>query len=237
MKKFFEGGWRSLAYDVRSWYSSTGLSMESVLCFSLPAWYGSTTQDQNRCLNPVIKNAGWIIQHELTSLEMFTQRSVARSRQIVADQSVARSRQIIADQSVARSRQIIADQSVARSRQITADRSVARSRQITADWSYPANDLVQLLLCGRWYRALRALTNHLSSSFFHQAIGTLNCGMGASTLSVCVRACVRVCVCAFVCECVCMCVCACMHVWVWVRDVGVCACACARDTETCHLIW
>ena len=197
MKKFFEGSWRSLAYDVRSWYSSTGLSMESVLCFSLPAWYGSTTQDQNRCLNPVIKNAGWIIQHELTSLEMFTQRSVARSRQITADQSVARSRQII------------------------------------ADWSYPANDLVQLLLCGRWYRALRALTNHLSSSFFHQAIGTLNCGMGASTLSVCVRACVRVCVCVrlFVCECVCMCVCACMHVWVWVRDVCVCACACAHVTR------
>ena len=188
MKKFFEGSWRSLAYDVRSWYSSTGLSMESVLCFSLPAWYGSTTQDQNRCLNPVIKNAGWIIQHELTSLEMFTQRSVARSRQITADQSVARSRQII------------------------------------ADWSYPANDLVQLLLCGRWYRALRALTNHLSSSFFHQAIATLNCGMGASTLSVCVRACVRVCVCVCVCLCASVCACVCVH---------ACMCGCGCETWVC----
>ena len=32
--------------------------IESVLCFSLPVWYGSTTQDQKRCLNRVVSNVG-----------------------------------------------------------------------------------------------------------------------------------------------------------------------------------
>ena len=36
------------------------------------------------------------------------------------------------------------------------------------------DDLFQLLPSGRRYRVLRACTNRLSSSFFHQAIGALN---------------------------------------------------------------
>ena len=36
------------------------------------------------------------------------------------------------------------------------------------------DDLFQLLPSGRRYRVLRAWTNRLSSSFFHQAIGALN---------------------------------------------------------------
>ena len=37
--------------------------MESVRCFSLPVWYGRLwcTQDQKRCLNRVVSNAGQIV--------------------------------------------------------------------------------------------------------------------------------------------------------------------------------
>ena len=60
--------------------------IESVLCFSLRIWYGSTTQDQKRCLNRVISSAGRIFGRELPSLEeIFTKRFVARSRRIIAD--------------------------------------------------------------------------------------------------------------------------------------------------------
>ena len=62
--------------------------IKSVLCFSLSAWFGSTTKDQRRRLSRVDKNAGLIIECELPSLEeMFLRRSVARSKRIIADQS------------------------------------------------------------------------------------------------------------------------------------------------------
>ena len=59
--------------------------MESVRCFSLPVWYGSTTQDQMRRLNRVITNSVGASSRELE--EIFTKRSVARSRRTIADRS------------------------------------------------------------------------------------------------------------------------------------------------------
>ena len=65
-----------------------GAAIESVRCFSLPVWYGSTTQDQKRRPNRVIRNSGRTVGRELPSLEeMFAKRSVARSRRTVADRS------------------------------------------------------------------------------------------------------------------------------------------------------
>ena len=59
--------------------------IESVLCFSLPVWRGSTTQDQKRRVNRDIRKAGRIVGRLLPST--FTKRSVARSRRITADRS------------------------------------------------------------------------------------------------------------------------------------------------------
>ena len=103
--------------------------IESVLCFSLSAWFGSTTKDQRRRLSRVVKNAGLIIECELPSLEEMY---------------------------------------------LCLRRSVARSKRIIADQSHPAYGLFQLLPSGRRYRALRARTSRLSSSFFVQAVGVLN---------------------------------------------------------------
>ena len=62
--------------------------IESVLCFSLSVWFGSTTKDQRRRPSRVVKNAGRIIGRELPSLEeTYLRRSVARSKRIIADQS------------------------------------------------------------------------------------------------------------------------------------------------------
>ena len=59
-----------------------------MMCFLLPVRYGSTTQDQKRCLNRVIGNAGQTVGHKLPSLEeIFTKRSAARSRWTIADWS------------------------------------------------------------------------------------------------------------------------------------------------------
>ena len=60
--------------------------IESTWYFSFPVWCGIITQDQKTCLNCVIRNAGWIIRHELPFLDgIFTKWSVARSRQIIAN--------------------------------------------------------------------------------------------------------------------------------------------------------
>ena len=62
--------------------------MESVLCFLLTVWYGSTTKDQRRGLKRVTRNAGQIVWCELPSLEeLYCKCTVARSRWIIADQS------------------------------------------------------------------------------------------------------------------------------------------------------
>ena len=66
--------------------------IESVPCFSLPIWYGRTTQDQNRRLNRVIRNAGRIVGRELPSLEeIFTKRFQCRQIQMDHCRSVLRS--------------------------------------------------------------------------------------------------------------------------------------------------
>ena len=52
-------------------------------------------------------------------------------------------------------------------------RSVVSSKRIIADQSHPAHGLFQLLSSGWSYRAMRARTNRLSSSFFVQAVGAL----------------------------------------------------------------
>ena len=56
-------------------------------------------------------------------------------------------------------------------------RSVVSSKRIIADQSHPAHGLCQLLPSGRRYRALRARAIKLSSSFFVQAVGALNCDL------------------------------------------------------------
>ena len=62
--------------------------IESVLCFSLTVWYGSTTKDQRRRLNRVVRNAGRIVGCELPPWEeLHCKRTVARSRRIIADRS------------------------------------------------------------------------------------------------------------------------------------------------------
>ena len=60
-------------------------AIESVRCFSLPVWYGSTTQDQKRRPKRVIRNSVGASSREME--EIFTKRSVARSRWIIADRS------------------------------------------------------------------------------------------------------------------------------------------------------
>ena len=46
--------------------------IENVLRFSLTVWYGSTTEDQRRRLNRVVRNAGRIVGCELPSLDHCT---------------------------------------------------------------------------------------------------------------------------------------------------------------------
>ena len=59
--------------------------IENVLCFSLTVWYGSTTEDQRRRLNRVVRNAGRIVGCELPSLEeLYYKRTVARSGRILS---------------------------------------------------------------------------------------------------------------------------------------------------------
>ena len=56
-----------------------GAVIESVLCFSLTVWCGSTTKDQRRQLNRVVRNAGRIVGCDLPSLEeLHCKRTAAR---------------------------------------------------------------------------------------------------------------------------------------------------------------
>ena len=53
--------------------------MESVLCFLLTVWYGSTTKNQRRRPSRVVRNAGRIDGCELPSLEeLYCKRTAAR---------------------------------------------------------------------------------------------------------------------------------------------------------------
>ena len=62
--------------------------VESVLTFSLCVWYGNTTQRQRDRLERVIRTAVKIIGCELPSLaSIYSKRSVARARKIIADVS------------------------------------------------------------------------------------------------------------------------------------------------------
>ena len=64
------------------------LVVESVLTFSLCMWYGNTPQRQRDRLERVIRTAGRIIGCELPSLaSIYSKRSVARARKIIADVS------------------------------------------------------------------------------------------------------------------------------------------------------